>query len=165
MQFNIPDDSGFLAIVDPDAYQGFVHADWTWHMLREHFLREMNERRLLIWGTGSENMWNVEVVFRPTLAASFREVSGCIEASRGRLLLTNYEALAMTAQYPDVTLPLPHEESNLISVLPGLHDCRIVQLQDPADDVSSEEAVGFIYEFTPAISLGEHWCEIPWCLA
>ena len=31
--FEITDDSGFLANIDPDAYRGFVHADWTWDMI------------------------------------------------------------------------------------------------------------------------------------
>jgi hypothetical protein len=53
----IVDDSAFLALVDPGAYRGFVHADWTLELLLAHFAAEMAERRLLIWGTGNENTW------------------------------------------------------------------------------------------------------------
>ena len=49
MVFEVTDDSGFLAIIDPDAYRGFVHADWTWDTIQEHFRREMRDRHLLIW--------------------------------------------------------------------------------------------------------------------
>jgi len=49
MVFQVTDDSGFLAIIDPDAYRGFVHADWTWGTIHEHFRREMRDRHLLIW--------------------------------------------------------------------------------------------------------------------
>ena len=105
MLFKVTDDSGFLAIIDPDAYRGFVHADWTWDTIQEHFRREMRDRHLLIWGTGMEHCWSIDVSFQPTRASGFREVVGSIDASRGRLLLTNYESLTMAAQFRDVTLP------------------------------------------------------------
>ena len=56
---------------------------------------------------------------------------GSIGASRSRLLLTNYESLTMAAQFPDITLPEAHERGQVLSVSPGLYDCRIVQLSDP----------------------------------
>jgi hypothetical protein len=61
MPFKVTDDSGFLAIIDPDTYRGFVHADWTWETIQEHFTQEMGERHLLIWGTGLEHVWTVDV--------------------------------------------------------------------------------------------------------
>ncbi len=128
MVFEVTDDSGFLAIIDPDAYRGFVHADWTWDTIQEHFRREMRDRHLLIWATGMEHLWSIDVSFQPTRASGFREVVGSIDASRGRLLLTNYESLTMAAQFPDVTLPEAHERGQVLSVSPGLYNCRIVQL-------------------------------------
>ena len=56
MLFKVTDDSGFLAIIDPDAYRGFVHADWTWDTIQQHFRREMRDRHLLIWATGMEHI-------------------------------------------------------------------------------------------------------------
>lgn len=41
-------DSDFLDIIDPDAYRGFVHADWTRESIQEHFRQEMRERHLLV---------------------------------------------------------------------------------------------------------------------
>ncbi len=161
MLFKIPDDSGFLAIIDPDAYRGFVHADWTWDTIQEHFAREMRERHLLIWGTGLEHFWSIDVSLETTGAAGFREVTGSITASRGRLLLTNYESLTMAAQFPDVSLPQAHEREQVLSVSPGLYDCRIIQLSDPESDAPLEESVSFIYEFTRATSPRETWSEIP----
>jgi hypothetical protein len=29
MRYEIDDDSGMLAIIDPDAYRSFIQADWT----------------------------------------------------------------------------------------------------------------------------------------
>ncbi|HYV27682.1 MAG TPA: hypothetical protein VFA77_09130 [Candidatus Eisenbacteria bacterium] len=149
MLFKVTDDSGFLAIIDPDAYRGFVHANWTWDGIQEHFRREMHDRHLLIWGTGMEHFWRIDISFQPTRTAGFREVVGSITASRGRLLLTNYENLTMAAQSPDVTLPEEHERERVLSVSPGLYDCRIIQL----------------YEFTRATSPREPWNEIPWSAA
>ena len=159
MLFKVTDDSGFLAIIDPDAYRGFVHADWTWDTIQEHFRREMRDRHLLIWGTGMEHFWSIDVSFQPTRASGFREVVGSIGASRGRLLLTNYESLTMAAQFPDVTLPEAHERGQVLSVSPGLYDCRIVQLSDPKSGAPFEEPVSFIYEFTRATSSREVWRE------
>jgi len=162
MRFKITDDSGFLAIIDPDAYRGFVHADWTWITIQKHFRREMRERHMLIWGTGMEHCWSIDVSLRPTAVAGFREVVGSIDASRGRLLLTNFESLTMAAQFPDVTLPEAHERGRVLSVSPGLHDCRIIQLSDPKSNAPFEEAVSFVYEFTRTTSPSAGWRSIPW---
>src|SRR6476619_1913529 len=131
MTHKVTDDSGFLAIVDPDAYVGFVQEDWTLNLLQERFTREMAERHLLIWATGVANLWKVQVSFLPTRASGFREVVGTIGSSRGRLLLTNYESLTMAAQFSDVSFPQAHERDGVLHVQPGLYDCRIVQLSDP----------------------------------
>jgi len=162
MPFKVTDDSGFLAIIDPDAYRGFVHADWTWDTIQEHFRREMRERHLLIWGTGMEHFWSIDVSFQPTDVAGFREVVGSITASQGRLLLTNYESLTMAAQFPEVTLPQSHEREQVLSVSLGPYDCRIIQLSDPDSAAPFEESISFIYEFTRATSPREVWSELPW---
>lgn len=33
----VSDDSGLLALIDPDAYEGFVGEDWTLDRLTAHF--------------------------------------------------------------------------------------------------------------------------------
>ena len=122
----------------------------------------MRERHLLIWGTGMEHFWKIDVSFQPIVAAGYREIVGSVHASRGRLLLTNYESLTMAAQFPDVTLPQRHEREQLLSVSPGLYDCRIIQLSDPDSDAPFEEPVSFIYEFTRTMSPREVWSVLPW---
>jgi len=107
-----------------------------------------------------ERFWSIDVSFQPTRASGCREVVGSIGASRGRLLLTNYESLTMAAQFPDVTLPQADERGQVLSVSPGLYDCRIVQLSDPASDAPFEETVSFLYEFTRATSSREVWSEL-----
>jgi hypothetical protein len=39
--FEVTDDSGFLALVDPQAYEGFVDEDWELEELIDRFRREM----------------------------------------------------------------------------------------------------------------------------
>jgi len=165
MPFTVTDDSGFLAIIDPDAYRAFVHAKWTWKTIQDHFRREMREWHLLIWGTGMEHVWRIDVSFTPTKVARFREVTGSIIASQGRLLLTNYESLTMAAQFRDFLLPQAHEREQVLSVQPGLYDCRIIQLSDPESDAAFEEPVNFIYDFTRAASPREAWSVLPWTAA
>jgi len=158
----VTDDSGFLAIIDPDAYQGFVQKDWTLDLLWQRFTREIADRHLLIWGTGVGNIWNVQVSLQTIKVSGFREVIGSIASSRGRLLLTNYESLTMAAQFADVSLPEAHEQERVLQVQPGLYDCRIVQLSDPDTSAPFEESVSFIYEFTPVTQAREAWSQIPW---
>ena len=148
MLFKITDDSGFLALVDPDAYDGFVGSDWTWDALQDHFVREAREQHLLAWSTGMEHVWRIDVLFQPVELTGFREVNGSIVASQGRLLLTNYESLTMAAQFADVTLPEAHERDQILSVSPGTYDCRIIQLSDPESDAPFGEPVNFICTLT-----------------
>jgi len=113
-------------------------------------------------GTGIEHLWSINVSFEPIKAAGFREVTGSIIASRGRLLLTNYESLTMAAQFPDIMLPQAHERGQILSVSPGVYDCRVIQLSHPQSDAPFEEPVNFIYEFTHVTSPREVWSELPW---
>jgi hypothetical protein len=142
-RFQISDDSGFLALVDPNLYQGFVDRDWTYESLFTHFRQEMGRRSLLLWGTGREDFWTVEVVTddcdeyeRPT---GYRRVSGPIRVSAGQLHLTNYESLTMAAQFPDVRLPEPHLRDLVFEVPDGEYVCEIIQLADPGSDQDADE--------------------------
>jgi len=149
MLFKISDDSCFLALIDPDAYDGFVGTDWTWDTLQDHFAREAREQHLVVWSTGMEHVWSVDVLFEPVELTGIREVNGSIIASQGRLLLTNYESLTMAAQFADVRLPEAHEQDQILSVSPGTYNCRIIQLPDPGSDAPFGEAANFICTLTP----------------
>jgi hypothetical protein len=133
-RFEVSDDSGFLALVDPDAYEGFVDPEWTLESLLAQFRAAMSQRSLLIWGTGREDFWNVDVVIDgPEPPVGFRRVTGPITTS-GRLHVTNYESLTMAAQFPHVRLPERHARNDVFRVPAGDYACDIVQLNDPADD-------------------------------
>src|SRR6266508_3748981 len=105
----VTDDSGFLALVVPAAYETFVASDWTLGQILAHFRAQMTRRSLLIWGTGLEGFWKVDVVLKKSKVKGFRAVNGPLQVVGGSLLLTNYESLTMAAQFKDVTLPEKHQ--------------------------------------------------------
>jgi hypothetical protein len=129
--YEITDDSGFMALVDPASYESFVDGDWKFDQLIRHFKNAMKKRQLVMWGTGREDLWRTEVRFRRSNALGFREFSTVVRATSGGLLLTNYESLTMAAQFDDVSLPEKHHEDLLIPVTSGDYRCRIVQRLDP----------------------------------
>jgi hypothetical protein len=156
MQFTVTDDSGFLAIIDPDSYQGFVADDWTYESLFEHFAKEMRRRSLLIWATSEHGgTWTVTTE-APSHAG--RSVTGNIVSTMGRLCVTNYESLTMAAQFADVSLPEPHMADLLFNVEVGTLDCSVTQLHD--DD--SAPGPHFAISLSPAGPLGEPWARPAW---
>jgi hypothetical protein len=159
----VSDDSGFLALVVPAAYDTFVASDWTLDQILAHFKSQMERRSLLIWGTGLEGFWKVEVRLKKSKVKGFREASGPLQVVGGSLLLTNYESLTMAAQFKDVTLPEKHQEDLLVSLPDGDYTCRIIQMFDP----EQEEPVGadkpdFVVELLKATGKVAAWESIPW---
>ena len=160
--FEVTDDSGFLAILDPDAYEGFVGPDWELDQLLAKLKDQMAAQRLLVWGTGQANTWRVEV--RPPAAGlrGFRQVTGRLVSTRGRLLITNYESLSMAAQFPDVSLPEPHEENQIVDVGPGKYRCRITQIRDPDSVGAGPGPCDFVLEIESSNEADPPWPDIPW---
>jgi hypothetical protein len=163
MRLQVTDDSGFLALVDPDAYSGHVRRDWQLEELLQRFREEMAARHLLIWGTGQEGCWTVDAAVRNNPAPGVREVAGAIDCSRGRLLVTNYESLTMVAQFADEPLPQAHELDCVLEVPPGKYACRVVQTVLEASNWEE----GCMPEFTLSLRAVEShetppWDLIPW---
>jgi hypothetical protein len=148
--YEIADDSGFIALVDPADYQSFVDSAWTLNQLVRHFKEEMKSGRLVIWGTGREDLWQVDIHFGRSSDTGFREFSTILRASTGQLLLTNYESLTMAAQFEDVSLPENHQRNLLIPITPGVYRCRIVQRLDPdaTDPTLRDNKADFLVELT-----------------
>jgi len=165
--FEVADDSGLLALVDPAGYVSFVDAAWTFEQVVRHFKEEMKNRRLVIWGTGREDTWRVEVRFRRSSDTGFREFTVLVWASGEHLLLTNYESLTMAAQFEDVKLPEAHQRDLLIPVASGLYQCRIVQRFDPepSDPPVRDNNADFVIELIPAMETARDKADvsvIPW---
>jgi hypothetical protein len=161
--FEVTDDSGFLALVVPAAYETFVSRNWTLGQIMSHFKKQMASRSLLIWGTGLEGCWNVDVKLVRTKVSGHREVTGPLQVVGQSLLLTNYESLTMAAQFKDVTLPEKHEKDLLIKVADGNYSCRIIQMFDPEKSESAGEGQpDFVIEVVKAAKSQTPWESIPW---
>jgi hypothetical protein len=161
-RLHVTDDSGFLALVDPDAYDGFVGEDWNADELLAHLHEQMTRRHLLIWSTGQEGCWTVNVTLAPASADGAREVHGSIIVSTGRLLLTNYESLSIAAQFADVRLPEEHQRDLVIAIPPGNYDSRVIQhaLVDGGCEEGCEPE--FTVSLTQTRAMRPVWTDIPW---
>ena len=165
--YDIADDSGFLALIDPASYLSFVDVDWTLDQLVRHFKEEMKNKRLVIWGTGREGNWRVEFRFSSSSDTGFREFNTLLWASDEHLLLTNYESLTMAAQFEDVQLPEAHQRDFLIPLASSLYQCRIVQRFDPEllDPLPQDNKADFLIELIPAKNTAKavgEFTGIPW---
>jgi hypothetical protein len=162
----VTDDSGYLALIVPGTYVGFVDRRWKLDQLFEHFHRQMAQRSLLIWNTGSTGVWKVDVQVQKTPIQGFREVIGPIRVVNGTVLVTNYESLTMAAEYANVRLPEKHQEDLLIHLANGDYCCRIIQMFDPEEhEPDDHSAFDFVIEFSRADALLEPWSNVPWSSA
>jgi len=155
LTYDITDDSGFMALADPDRYQSFVHKEWDFDELVERFLQEMRNNALIIWSTGLENTWTVRFSDRPTDATPFRQFEKVIEVTNGRLVLTNYEDLTMAAQFEDEKIPSRHNADLLVGLANGRYTATVRQMVHPdrSFDMPSGE-VHFEIVLSPVISDG-----------
>ncbi len=159
----VTDDSGFLAIVVPANYRTFVDRNWRFGQLIDHFRQQMAQRSLLIWGTGLEGSWKIDVRTEQSLARGFREVSGPLRVIGGCVLVTNFESLTMVAQFDDERLPQKHERDQVVSLADGDYCCRMVQMFDPDQKDSAEDGgPDFIVELSRPVVLPTAWSEVPW---
>src|ERR1044071_4493376 len=103
-EFVIPDDSGLIAIYDPQRYDPFLGANWTLEEILGRFRDSAVAQSLLVWATGAEGNWRVSIHQAPVAVTGTREVVGSIEASNHQLFVTSYDSLTMAAQFEEETL-------------------------------------------------------------
>lgn len=161
--FDVTDDSGFLAVVVPATYSSFVDNNWEFDQLFDHFRQQMMQQTLLIWGTGLEGFWKVDIRVQKPNVHGFREASGPLHVVGGAILVTNYESLTMAAQFEDVRLPEEHQQDLLVNLADGDYCCRIVQMFDPEQQESAEvDQADFVVEFSRPKVLPQSWSKVPW---
>jgi hypothetical protein len=159
----VPDDSGFLALVVPASYRSFVSEDWSFELLLDHFRQQMADRSLLIWGTGLEGFWRVDLRVGESDIRGFREVTGPIRVVGRSLLVTSYDSLTMAAQFSDAVLPQPHEQDLRVELPDGNYCCRVVQMFDPhVDDHAEGQTADFVLMLSELPEPLPAWSEIPW---
>lgn len=140
----IYDDSGFLGVVNSDTYKSFVHEDWELTQLMQHFVDEMNNQNIIFWTTGREGEWTVSFVDQADHKKAFREFSSTIIVTDGKLYLTNYEDLTMSAQFEDTKIPSDYNSNLIIKLDNGLYNLTVRQLFDPEDyDDETDGKVNF----------------------
>lgn len=158
----ISDDDGYLAVVDPDAYDAYIGPDWTFHELEQRVLREMREHHLLVWGSGGEGEWLVLVSSEPVAVTDEDSVVGRIDVAAGRLLVTSFSSLSMAAQFDDVHLPESHEGAQIVHVPVGSYSCRVIRFRSPTRVAGSIEPVHYVLELSVSTEHAASWREIPW---
>jgi hypothetical protein len=112
----VVDEDGFVALVCPDTYSGYVSEDWTLDQVLATFVEQMNTGALFAVYPGPDLAdASLRISDTPSTAAARREVSGLIRVGEGGLWLTDYTQLTMAAQFSDtapyaahhVRLPTP----------------------------------------------------------
>ncbi|NQX27862.1 hypothetical protein HQQ81_10975 [Microbacteriaceae bacterium VKM Ac-2854] len=134
------DSDGFVCLVAPDRYTGFVDEDWTLTALLERFVEQMNARALFVAYPGPDVIDEpLALVAGAVSERTTRAASGLIEVGAGGLWVTDYTQLTMAAQYADER-PIAGYSARL-PVEPGVY---VVTLQEIAADSS------FVLSVAPA---------------
>ena len=155
MNYEITDDSGFLALVNVRNYKSFLTEDWEFEELISHFVNQMKQGDFLIWRTSESGggCWNVAFVTERTSVNSFREFSSKIIVTDGKIYLTNYEDLTMAASYPQHKIPSKHNSNLFYEIENGVYDVTIRQLFNPDfNNDGLEEKVNFEIVIKPSAS-------------
>lgn len=114
--FSEVDEDGFVALVCPGAYAGYVGPDWTLEQVVERFLAQMNAQVLFVAHPGPDLAnGRLRISNRPSTLAAQREASGFLRVGDDGLWLTDYTQLTMAAQFDDeraiarhhIQLPVP----------------------------------------------------------
>lgn len=162
--FTVTDDSGFLGIIEPKRYLSFVDEDWEIQQLLNHFRDHIKNKNMLLWGTGCENTWRVQVRRYISKEIGCREFTAQINVESNVLYLINYESLTMGAQFPDVELPESYMKDLRIDLDNGLYRVRVVQFyNNEAGCYINRDDVNFLIELEKDENYVENSINIPWC--
>jgi hypothetical protein len=159
-------DGTYLSLIDPLRYASFAGENWATNdrVLEPHFIEEMQNQSALVWATGFETDWRVEVREGISNETGYREQSGSIENSGDTLIMANYDALSMCAQFDNEKVA---EQDHGICKIPlpqGRYKIRVVQLIDPEtyDFDENNRAAEFLLEYAKADSPMPAWTSVPW---
>jgi len=148
------DEDGFVCVVAPDTYRGFVDEDWALDDLLARFVEQMNRGSLFVAYPGSDNAnSNLIVESESSPVQALREASGIVHVGAEGLWVTDYTQLSMAAQFADES-PLAGY-SQRIPAEPGMYR---VTLREDAENAST-----FLLTISPTSSdtVLEHH-SVPW---
>jgi len=140
-------DGSSLALIDASRYEGFIRdGDWgKGDKLIKHLREQARDLRVLLWLTGMERDWKVEVHIGAPSVSIDRDRVGLITAKSDRLHLMNYDSLTMAAQFEDHHLPDKETKKYAITVSPGSYLCTLQTLFEPGEIVQAEGVAFRIY--------------------
>ncbi|MGT2428773.1 hypothetical protein ACU4GI_40110 [Cupriavidus basilensis] len=96
------DEDGFVAVVCPDEYSGYVGEDWTLQQMLGRFTEQMNNGTLFAVCPGPDLAdMPLRIADAPSELNAQREVSGLLRVHNGGAWLTDYGQLTMAAQFSD----------------------------------------------------------------
>lgn len=96
------DEDGFVCIVAPETYEGFVDEDWTLDSLLARFVEQTNRGSLFVAYPGPDHAHSrLTLATVPPETRSAREASGIVQVGSAGLWLTDYTQLTMAAQFSD----------------------------------------------------------------
>lgn len=128
------DDDGFLVLVDPTAYAGFVDEEWTMDTLQAHVVDQAGRGRI----TGAHlgpflQGLPAEVRSDRSVRPSTREAVAGVEVQGDGLYVVDYTALTMAAQFSDRDVVQDHRASDRVLLPAGWYRVTFRQLRDEAD--------------------------------
>ncbi len=96
------DEDGFIALVCPDSYTGFIDEDWTMGQLMDRFVEQMNLGRAFIAYPGPDAAdEHFSLVSGRDGSRVVREAGGTVTVGEAGLVLSSYTQLTMAAQFED----------------------------------------------------------------
>ncbi|GAA2070345.1 hypothetical protein [Microbacterium hatanonis] len=148
------DEDGFVCLVAPETYHGFVDEDWELGQLLGHFVSQMNLGSLFIAYPGPDDAGAaVAFVERAARPMTTSDAVGSVVVGPGGLWVTDYAQLTMAAQFDDEA---PTSSGAVrLSVHEGVHRVTLQRVNgDP----------GLILTLTPlsADERREHLRAVPW---
>lgn len=100
--FSEVDEDGFVALVCPGAYLGYVDEDWSPGQITQRFLEQMNAHALFIAHPGPDFASEpLRISNLPSPITASREASSVMQVDAGGLWLTDYTQLTMAAQFTE----------------------------------------------------------------
>lgn len=147
------DEDGFVALVAPNEYRGFVDEDWGLEDLLTRFVEQMNHGALFIAYPGPDDADAALTLATEAPPVTMRQATGVVEVGAEGLWLTDYTQLTMAAQFADES-PLSSYAQRLL-VEPGRYRITL------HEDATSESGFVLMISMTDTDDI-EHQTVVPW---
>lgn len=154
------DADGFIALVSPEKYDGFIGDDWTLEQLMQHFLKNLNAGTLFVAHLGTD-LANEPLRFSNTRTPviAWREASAFFQVGQDGIRITDYTQLTMAAQFPDE--PPSNDTHPTLSIPPGVYQVTLRQFAHSFEDGLVPAAELILESATPDES-AQNLQNIPW---